>query len=85
MRFARDLAQQNKAASENIDVELRMSKGDDDNVHCAMGVDETIGTVHVVWSIDSPREILGQVQATIMPIIRVTLGNKLIGMSVLVS
>ncbi|OAX35118.1 hypothetical protein K503DRAFT_803069 [Rhizopogon vinicolor AM-OR11-026] len=82
-RLAREgLAQQNEAAPENIDVELRMSKGDDDKVHGAMGVDKTIGTV--VWFIDSRREILGQVQVSIIPIIRFTLENKLSGISALV-
>jgi len=74
-----------------------MTDGDDDKVYGAMGVAKTIGTVRVlspsrsfnashkaaqvVSCIDSSPEILSQVQEVIIPIIRFTLENKLIGAS----
>ncbi|KAG2125287.1 hypothetical protein BD769DRAFT_1737516 [Suillus cothurnatus] len=91
------LAQQKEAALDSIDVESLMMDGDDDKVYGAMGVAKTIRTVHVllpshlfgvshrdaqvVSCIDSSPEILLQVQEVIIPIIRFTLENKLIGAS----
>lgn len=76
-------------------MESLVTDGDDDKVYGAMGVAKTIGTVRVlspscsfnasdkaaqvVSCIESSPEILSQVQEVIIPIIRFTLENKLIG------
>lgn len=75
-------------------MESLISDGEDDKVYGAMGVAKTIGTVgffpvlvveritlleQVVSSIESSPDTLKQVQEVIIPIIRYTLENKLLG------
>ena len=54
-----------------------MDETGEDKIFAAMGVAKTITTV--VASVDSSPEILAQVQEVVIPIIVLTLENKILG------
>ncbi|PSR70855.1 hypothetical protein PHLCEN_2v13296 [Hermanssonia centrifuga] len=73
------LARESIAADEDggaVDMDRIMEGDDSDKVFAAMGVAKTITTV--VASVDAAPEILAQVQEIIIPIISLTLENKLL-------
>jgi len=81
--------------SEDLDAILE-SNSDEDKIYGAMGIAKTIGTVRflyyqcrtklmswvlqIVSAVESAPEILTQVQEVIIPIIRYSFENKIIGM-----
>jgi importin-7 len=97
MRLARESIALEESAGEQTDIDRLMEQdGGEDKIFAAMGVAKTIGTVRicrlrqisstefvpkVVSSVDSSPEILAQVQEIIIPVIVLTLENKLLGQS----
>jgi hypothetical protein len=96
MRLIREAIVSEENAPKGEDLEAFMeAEGDDDKTYAAMGVAKTLSTVsyglalsvvhavtilQIVSSIDSSPEILAQVQEVIIPVIRYTLENKVLGM-----
>ncbi|GLB38717.1 putative ARM repeat-containing protein [Lyophyllum shimeji] len=76
LRLAKESLAQEETDSQNVDLDNLMSSVDEDKTFAAMGVAKTISTI--VSSVESSREILGQVQEVIIPIIHFTLENKLL-------
>ncbi|GJE91719.1 ARM repeat-containing protein [Phanerochaete sordida] len=70
------IAAEEAADSKAVDLERIMDETGEDKVFAAMGVAKTITTV--VASVDSSPEILAQVQEVIVPIIVLTLENKVL-------
>ncbi|KAI0337442.1 ARM repeat-containing protein [Trametopsis cervina] len=76
-RLARESIALDEAEGGNLDLDRIMEQdGGEDKIFAAMGVAKTIGTV--VNAVDSSPEILAQVQEIIIPIITLTLENKLL-------
>ncbi|KIP02790.1 hypothetical protein PHLGIDRAFT_95597 [Phlebiopsis gigantea 11061_1 CR5-6] len=75
-RLARESIAAEETDSKTVDLERIMDDNSEDKVFAAMGVAKTITTV--VASVDSSPEILAQVQEIVIPIITLTLENKLL-------
>ena len=71
------IAAEEAADGRAVDLERIMDETGEDKVFAAMGVAKTITTV--VASVDSSPEILAQVQEVVVPIIVLTLENKVLG------
>lgn len=70
------IAAEEAADGKGVDLERIMDETGEDKVFAAMGVAKTITTV--VASVDSSPEILAQVQEVVIPIIILTLENKVL-------
>ncbi|KAL6303891.1 ARM repeat-containing protein [Sparassis latifolia] len=76
-RLARESIVSDSVNASDVDLDSLMDREpDEDKTFAAMGVAKTIGTV--VDAVDSSPEILAQVQEIIIPIIVLTLENKLL-------
>ncbi|PCH39811.1 ARM repeat-containing protein [Wolfiporia cocos MD-104 SS10] len=76
-RLARDIIAAEEADGRGVDLDTLMDNDSgEDKTFAAMGVAKTIGTI--VSSVDSSPEILVQIQEVIIPIIVLTLENKLL-------
>ncbi|OSX56395.1 hypothetical protein POSPLADRAFT_1068094 [Postia placenta MAD-698-R-SB12] len=76
-RLARDVAAAEQTSDREMDLDALMeSDTGEDKTFAAMGVAKTIGTI--VASVDSSPEILAQIQEIIIPIVVLTLENKLL-------